>query len=475
MLLLPREDRERLWRRLAEIAERYIENVARGRVAPELSPEKLRELLAPFDFESPRDPLSMADFAADALSRFQTHTPHPRYYGLINPAPATMGVAADFLVAAFNPQMAAWSHSPFAAEVENHLCRAFGARFGYDPATADGVFCSGGMEANHTAVLTALTASFPEYGYGGTRAVRGQPVLYVSREAHHSFLKAARLCGLGTDAVREVPVDTRWRMDVDELQVEIARDLSAGMAPFLVVATAGTTNEGAVDPIAEIGAVAASAGAWFHVDAAWGGAAVFARKLKPLLEGIEKSDSITFDAHKWLSVPMGAGLYLTRRPDILTRTFRVDTAYMPRDAAGLPVVDPHQHSIQWSRRFIGLKVFLSLAVAGWEGYAAAVRHMTEMGDRLREGLTESGWRMVNDTPLPLVCFVDATREGGGERSYLEAIARGIVSSGKAWISTTMLAGSLPCLRACITNYRTGPEDVDALVRDLNDVRASSPL
>lgn len=472
MLLLDAPVRERLWRRLAEIAEDYIEHVAEGRVTPELSVEKIRALLERYDFCTPQDPLEALDFAASSLQRFQTHTPHPRYFGLFNPAPTTMGIAADFLVAAFNPQMAAWSHSPFAAEVENHLCRAFGARFGYRQEETDGVFCSGGAEANHTAVLAALTSRFPAFAERGVRELGGQPVLYVSREAHHSFLKAARLCGLGTDAVREIPVDSRWAMDTDELQIEISRDISAGNIPFLVVATAGTTNEGAVDPIAGIGEIARSAGAWFHADAAWGGAAMLEPSLRGLLKGIDEADSITFDAHKWLSAPMGAGVFLTRHPDILTRTFRVDTHYMPRDAEGLPVIDPYQHSMQWSRRFIGLKVFLSLAVAGWEGFAGAVRHMTAMGARLKSALEASGWRIENDTPLPVVCFTDATRSDGATKGYLEAVVRQLVASGRAWISSTVLGGSQPALRACITNYRTQASDVDALVAALSDARAS---
>jgi len=472
MLLLDSSTRQRLWRRLAEIAEDYAEHVAAERVSPELSVEKVRGLLARYDFAAPQDPLEAVEFAAGSLRRFQTHTPHPRYFGLFNPAPATMGVAADFLVAVFNPQMAAWSHSPFAAEVENHLCRAFGARFGYDPAQTDGVFCSGGAEANHTAVLAALVHRFPAFAHQGVRALDGQPVLYVSREAHHSFLKAARLCGLGTEAVREIPVNSRWSMETDELQIEIARDISAGHIPFLVVATAGTTNAGAIDPIPESARVARSAGAWFHVDAAWGGAAALDPALRPVLEGIESADSITFDAHKWLSAPMGAGVFLTRHPDILSRTFAVATDYMPRDAAGLPVVDPYQHSIQWSRRFIGLKVFLALAVAGWDGYAAVVRHMTGMGVYLKAALETAGWKIENDTPLPIACFTDSTHPQGTTRGFLEAVVRKLVSSGRAWISSTVLAGSKPVLRACITNYRTQPEDVEALVQALAEARSA---
>src|SRR5262249_19475580 len=186
---------------------------------------------------------------------------------------------------------------------------------------------------------------------------------------------------------------------------------------------------------------------------AWGGAVALAPELRPLLAGCERAASITFDAHKWLSVPMGAGIYLTRHPGWLERTFRVAAAYMPTGRAAAP--DPYAHSMQWSRRFIGLKVFLSLAVAGWEGYAAAVRHQMAMGDLLRRRLAEEGWTVVNDTPLPVVCFRRPSIR-------MAAVAAAVVASGAAWLSTVPLDGG-PALRACITNYRTTAADVEALV------------
>lgn len=463
-LLLDAESRARLWGRLIEAIEDYARRVGTARVAPELDPQALRAELARFDFRAPLDPLAAVDFAVEQLWRGQVHTPHPRYFGLFNPAPATMGIAADCLAAAFNPQLAAWSHNPFAAEVEQHLVRAFGGRFGYDPARTDGVFASGGAEANHTAILCALTHVFPEFARRGVRGLAAQPALYVSGQSHHSLLKASRLCGLGTDAVREIEAGADLRMDAVALAAQIREDRRAGLAPFLVAATAGTTNAGIIDPLPEVARVAASERLWFHVDAAWGGGAALAPELRPLLDGIEQADSITFDAHKWLSAPMGAGIFLTRHTDILSHTFRVATEYMPRDADGLDIVDPYTHSMQWSRRFIGLKVFLALAVAGWEGYAEAIRHQSAMGDLLRAELRAAGWEIVNRTPLPVVCFADP----GGASA--EAIARRIVTSGRAWISTTRLRGREAVLRACITNYRTQPEDVRALVEALEAAR-----
>ena len=469
-LMLDATTRARLWRKLVDAIEAYATKLETGRVTPPLEPAKLRASLSRFDFSAPVDAFEALDFLVEGLWKFQTHTPHPRYYGLFNPAPTTMGIAGDALVAAFNPQLAAWSHSPLAIEIEQHLVRAFGARFGYDPAQTDGTFASGGMEANHTAVLTALVREFPEFSSRGLRALAAQPVLYVSAEAHHSLLKAARMCGLGTDAVHEIPVDAGLRMDVQVLASRIAQDRGQGFAPFMVAATAGTTSAGAIDPLPAIAEVAAHEKLWLHVDAAWGGAAALVPELRPLLDGIERADSITFDAHKWLSVPMGAGIYLTRHIDILDRTFRIAQTYMPREAAAFDVVDPFMHSIQWSRRAIGLKVFLSLAVAGWEGYATAIRHMVAMGALLRKQLEASGWQVVNKTPLPLCCFVDQRHPEGRSAAYLHELAMQVLGSGKAWISTTCLAGSVPVLRACITNYRTNADDVAALIGALEEAR-----
>jgi len=281
---------------------------------------------------------------------------------------------------------------------------------------------------------------------------------------------AASACGLGTDAVHQIAVDDTLQMNVGSLAEQIVQDRAAGSVPFLVVATAGTTNAGVVDPIARIADVASRERLWFHVDAAWGGAALFVPELCNILEGIERSDSITFDTHKWLSVPMGGGIYLTRHRDILGQTFRISADYMPTDAAGLDVVDPYAHSIQWSRRFIGLKVFLSLAVAGWDGYGTVIRHQVAMGDLLRRELEASGWEVVNQTRLPVVCFVDRQDPEGKSPAFIDAVAREIVSSGEAWISTTRLDKDLPVLRACITNYLTEPDDIRALVRALNKAR-----
>lgn len=470
-LHLPDAERRRLWERLVDILEEHPRRIAAGRVAPTSTPEELRALLAAFDFETPLGAVEALDRVAESLERHQIHTPHPCYFGLFNPATTSASIAADTLVAAFNPQLATWGHSPYAVEVERHLVAAFAARFGLPAERHEGAFASGGAEANHTALSTALTRAFPEVARRGLRFLRAQPVLYVSGEGHDSIAKAARLCGLGTDAVREIPVDTSLRLDTERLRRTLGEDRARGLAPFMIVATAGTTAAGVIDPLPELADLAADERLWLHVDAAWGGAAVLVPELRPLVAGIERADSITFDAHKFLSVPMGAGLYLNRHPGLLERTFRVTAGYMPT-VAGAEVVDPWANTMQWSRRFIGLKLFLSLAVAGWRGYEEAIRHQTAMGKRLRELLAADGWRVVNDTPLPVVCFVEADEEGAS-REAVRRVAEHVVASGRAWISTVNLGYGGPALRACITNYLTGPEDLEELVEALGAAREAT--
>jgi glutamate/tyrosine decarboxylase-like PLP-dependent enzyme len=471
-LLLNAAQREMLWKQLAQTIEEYISGIRELPVSADPSPEFVRSLFAKIDFANPISPEAALRFAAESLAATQVHTPHPRYYGLFNPTPGTMGIAADALVAAFNPQLAVWKHNPFAVEVEQYLIRAFGACFGYDAASIDGTFTASGSEANHTALLVSLAHRFPQLERDGLRGLSAQPVFYVSAESHHSFHKAVRHCGLGSNAVREIPVDSNLKMEIAPLEAAIQQDRRAGLAPFLIVGTAGTTNAGAIDPLPAIADLAAREKLWFHVDAAWGGAAALVPELRPLLAGAERADSITLDAHKWLSVPNGAGLFLTRHPEILGRTFHISAAYVPPKADGTGIVDPYEHSIHWSRRFIGLKIFLALAVAGWDGYADVLRHMAKMGNELRRALAEAGWEVVNSTALPVACFQDNRSPQGRQAAYLENIARDVVRSGHAWISTTRVRGNNTVLRACITSYRTQPQDIRALIGALQAARSA---
>jgi glutamate/tyrosine decarboxylase-like PLP-dependent enzyme len=464
--------RRKLWKEALLAVEKYTKGVDGLPIMPKANPGDVRTLLEAFSFEKSSEPLEILNLAIKIFSNYSTHTAHPGYFGLFDPAPSTMGILAELLVATFNPQLAVWTQSPAGVEIEQFLVQKFGEKFGFKPDSIDGTFTAGGAEANHTAVLTAITEKFPDFGEEGLLALKGQPVLYVSAEAHHSVLKAARLCGLGNRSVRFIKTDAKLKMDSEILAGQIAKDKADGMIPFLIVATAGTTNAGIMDPIESLVEIARRENIWLHVDAAWGGAIALVPELQFLLKGIEQADSITFDPHKWLSVPRGAGLYLTRKRNILNQTFQVTASYMPLLKENETVVDSFNHSIQWSRRCTGLKLFMTLAVEGWGGYAATIRQNLALAEYMRKELERAGWAVINDSALAVLCFVDGTRSDGQSREFLDQVRKLVVEGGQAWISTTCLAGRTPALRACIVNFRSTEKDVDILIENLDQARKS---
>ena len=433
---------------------------------PDTTPESMQQAVrARFDLARATPLTELIPAVAGLLRDGITQVTHPRYFGLFNPSVRAAGVAGDALAAGFNLQLAVWSHAPAALELERLTLEALGERIGFGAGGTLAHFASGGAEANLSAVLVALAAKFPASAEHGLASLDRRPAIYVGEESHHSFVKIARMAGLGTEALREAPVTDRWTLDAGHLARLIAEDRAKGWAPLLVVGTAGTTSAGMVDDLTALAELARREGAWYHVDAAWGGAAALSDRLRPALAGIELADSVTWDAHKWLNAPMGAGMFFCRHPDAVRRAFTTRTSYMP--AASGAVDDPYLASPQWSRRSIGLKVFFTLAELGLPGAAALVEHQAAMGDVLRERLRHAGWEIVNDTPLPVVCFTRPEARSG--RLDLAKVVERLHARRRVWISRTVLGGRLPVLRACITSWRTDQEDLDVLVGELGAV------
>jgi aromatic-L-amino-acid decarboxylase len=464
---LTKEQRAEIMEYLIPELENYYSNTEKLRVAPPLDIKEIRDLVSAKDFNTPEDIRNAVNMVISALRKYSVHISHPRYYGLFNPRSNFASILADLISATFNPQLAAWSHSPFASEVENYLISQFGQKIGFPAGETDGVFATGGAEANITALLCALNNSFPEIANNGLFSLKGRPSLYCSSETHHSVIRAARTSGLGKYSVRMIPVNEKMTIRTDILEKTIVSDLSDGYIPFMIIGTAGTTGSGSIDDLHHLSSISTKYGLWYHIDAAWGGGAIMNEVSRSWLSGIETADSIIFDVHKWLSVPMSASMFITSRKDILARTFRITTDYMPKDAEKLNIIDPFTHSIQWSRRFIGLKLFLSMLVFGWKGYSETIWHQIEMGELLRKKLVENNWLIMNSTPLPLVCFTDEKHMD--DPSFTKDICEKVIRSGEAWLSLYPVNGT-STLRACITNYNTSPEDIKALVSLVGRIR-----
>lgn len=457
----------KVWQTLEREIEDLSSNIRNLPVISSVSPRELRdEVKSAFSFEEPIALDELTRSVARLFRASHVQVTHPRYFGLFNPSVRDAGIAADTLAALYNPQLATWTHSPAASELERVTLRHFIKALGLPLDTTFANFTTGGQEANMSAVLAALADRFPDAAVSGLSAV-GDPVIYVTSESHHSFVKIARMSGLGTRALCQVPVTDTFTFDVNALRRQIEADQKAGRRPFMIVGTAGTTGGGIVDPLVALAAIAAELNIWFHVDAAWGGAAALVPRLRHALDGIERADSITWDAHKWLSVPMGAGMFFCRAPEAVRRAFDVSTSYMPQ-GAGLDTVDPYVATMQWSRRAIGLKVFMTLAEQGADGFAEMIDGQARMGDRLRTLLSDAGWIIVNDTMLPLVCFTH--EDIRADRATIADVLHAIYARGRVWISEVVLRGKERVFRACITSFQTEEQDLTCLIDELETAR-----
>jgi glutamate/tyrosine decarboxylase-like PLP-dependent enzyme len=443
---------------LTETLEAAAQRVQAGPVTPTIDPQEFQEALAAFDLGAPRPLQEALAWAIEHLEHGIVQMSNPRYFGLFNPGANFPAQCADTIVALFNPQLASSASSPIPVALESHLIRAIAARAGFGP-EATGHFATGGSEANYTALICALTQANANFARDGVRAYGAPVVFYTSRDCHIAWLKIAHQAGVGRAALRLVDTDGHGRMDVNALMRDIAADRAAGAVPVMVVATAGTTGGGMIDPLAACADIAAREHLWFHVDAAWGGAALASEQLRGLLAGIERADSLIIDAHKWLATTMGCAIFITRHGHLLSEAFHASTSFMPSSVAG---TDPYLNSVQWSRRFLGLRLFLALAAAGWQGLGQHVERGVDVVERVKQRLLAAGWTVVNDSQLAVLDAIPPPALG-----EVRALVRRVVASGRAWVAPVQFEGR-DAVRICATNGQTSEKDIDALVAALNE-------
>jgi glutamate/tyrosine decarboxylase-like PLP-dependent enzyme len=451
-------DRDRIGSWLNAQLEASLKRIQAGPVSPTVDMLDFREQLAGFDFNAPRPLEDALRWAIGHMEHGIVQMANPRYFGLFNPGANFPAQCADQIAALFNPQLASSASSPVPVALENHVIGAIARRLGVGDDAA-GHFATGGSEANYTALLCALTGAHAHFSADGSRAFAGPVRFYTSRDCHIAWLKIAHQAGIGRAALRLVDTDGRGRMDPGALQRAITEDRAQGAVPVMVVATAGTTGGGMIDPLHACADVAKQQGLWLHVDAAWGGAVIASDRLRGLLDGIERADSITIDAHKWLATTMGCAIFITRRGDLLSEAFHASTSFMPSSLAG---VDPYLNSVQWSRRFLGLRLFLALAAAGWEGLGAHVERGVEVIERIKQRLLGLGWSIANDSHLAVLDAVPPAQLGD-----VRTLVRRVVASGRAWVAPTTFEGR-DVVRICATNGETRLEDVNALIAALNE-------
>ena len=378
-------------------------------------------------------------------------TPHPLYLGLVNSSPLPAAALADLLISSLNNNGGAFHQSPAMTTCEDELVAAFAHMFGIDG--ADGMFLPGGTFATLQAIVLARVRATAGPARSGLR-------LYTSEAAHFSVARTAMVAGLAAEDLVSVPSLGRGEMDVNALERHIGRDRERGMTPFAVVATAGTTATGALDPLKDIASLCRQQNLWFHVDACYGGAAILLESMRARFAGIDRADSIAIDPHKWFFIPVTAALLLNVHRDVAQRAFATTAgSYIPTDGE----LDAWQRGIPTTRRSSGLAVWMALRAHGWGTIRSAVKSNIELTRLLESLLAERGFRILEGGELSIACARWQPRLGSPEAidRLQAAIAREVVSSGKAWFSTTRHAGCT-WLRFNMVNLHTREHHVRRL-------------
>lgn len=405
--------------------------------------------------EQGSDPTHVLDFVLDKVMTNSANMAHPRSFSFV-PGPSNyVSVMADALATGYNIFSGGWAASPAAAELEIVTIQWLLKIFGFPKKKGGGIFTSGGSMANLTAVVTARRI---KCGDDFSKAV-----IYLSDQAHSSNIKAIRVLGFKKEQIRIIPTDSELKFSVNKLKNCIAKDRLEGLYPFCLIATAGTTNTGTVDPLVELGKICKKEDIWFHIDGAYGGAAILSQKGKQAMKGIEKADSLTVDPHKWFFQPYEMGCLLVRNHKNLSNTFTEKPEYLRDIEGNTSEINFYDHGIQLTRRFRALKFYMSLKTFGLKEFRDAITYNIDLAEEVETMLRGSkSWEVVFPATLAVINF----RYNPINKKYSEKeldkinqyISGKVMDSRKAMLVTTILNGQI-VLRMCLINPRTTMKDV----------------
>ncbi|MEY9111202.1 aromatic-L-amino-acid decarboxylase [Bradyrhizobium yuanmingense] len=452
------------WSEFRALAHRMldetIDGIANVRARPVWRPIP-DDVRAAFRADVPREASDLAEVYrefSEHVAPYATGNVHPGFMGWVHGGGTAVGMLAEMLAAGLNANLGGRDHMPI--EVERQIVDWMRRLFLF-PESASGIFVTGTSMANLMAVLVARTTALGtlarQHGIGNDGALL---TAYTSQAAHGCISRAMDIAGLGTDALRKIAVDADHRIDVAALRAQIAVDREVGFKPFLVVASAGTVDIGAIDDLRAIAALCREEGIWFHVDGAFGALAILSPELAPLLGGIELADSIALDFHKWGQVPYDAGFLLVRDGEQHRQAFAQPAAYLSREARGLAAgaVWPCDLGPDLSRGFRALKTWFTLKTFGTDRLGRAIARSCALAKYLEARvLAEPRLELLAPVNLNIVCF----RYRSGDAVNREIVAD-VQESGIAAPSSTTLDGKF-AIRAAIVNHRTEEADIDALI------------
>ncbi len=429
--------------------------------APAANTEGALELARSLRAEPPEQGRGdLAPLLAEAMeaARHTFEYSGPGYLAYIPGGGLYTAAIAEFLAQGLNRYVGLWQPSPAIVQLEENVTRWLCTIMGY-PEDAQGMLTSGGSMANLSAVVTARHAKLGEDFLDGT--------YYVSAQSHASVTKAGTIAGFGRRHARIVPTDDQLRMDPEVLAAMIAEDRAAGRRPFLVSAAAGTTNTGAIDPLAAIADVAEREGLWFHVDAAYGGFFRLTERGRARFEGMDRADSITLDPHKGLFLPYGTGGLVVRDATALRDAHFEGAAYLQDLPPSGELPNYSDLSPELSRDVRGLRVWFPLVLHGVGAFREALDEKLDLTERAHRALrddpgVELGW----DPQLTVITF----RLRGADRGTNEELLRRINAAKRVFLSSTMIGGEY-WIRICIVSHRTHADRVDECVEIIRKAAA----
>jgi glutamate/tyrosine decarboxylase-like PLP-dependent enzyme len=411
------------------------------------------------------DPAQLMDRAADLLFDHSLFNSHPRFWGYITASAAPIGILGDFLASAVNQNTGAWFLSPMGSEIEAQTVRWIAELLGF-PTSCGGILVSGGNMANIVCLLAARQAKASwdvrASGLNGNKRL----LIYCSKETHTWVQKAADMAGIGTENIRWIRTGKDLSMDTVQLQSQIQADKEAGDRPFIVIGTAGSVSTGAIDNLPEIAKICREEDVWFHVDGAYGGFAAMLPDASPELRGLSEADSVAVDPHKWLYAPLEAGCALVRDPEKLREAFAYHPPYYH---FGVEAINYLDYGPQNSRGLRALKVWLALQHVGRKGYEQMLGDDIQLAKRLHELVAQEPEleAFIHSLSITTFRYVPSDLKSGNEKTseYLNQLNTELLTrlqnSGEAYVSNAVIDGKF-CLRACIVNFRTSLEDIEAL-------------
>jgi glutamate/tyrosine decarboxylase-like PLP-dependent enzyme len=427
-------------------------------------PDDLRQQLLQQPLPSvPADPSALLETVAENILAYPMGNSSPRFFAWVNSPPAPLGILADMLAAGLGPSVAGGDHA--ATYVEHAVLNWLKTIMRF-PAHAGGVLASGGSVANLIALgVMRHVKSDGKVRQGGLQGATPPMVVYTSTQGHSCIQKAVEILGIGGDYLRKIPVDVRYRMDVEALKHQIAADRAAGLNPVCVAASAGTVNTGAIDPLNQLADLCAAEKLWFHVDGAYGGVGILAEQTAGLYEGIEHADSLAIDPHKWLYMPVECGCVLVKDAQAMRDAFSLIPPYL-RDDAAMPWFS--EFTIQQTRGFKALKLWLVMQQIGEPGYRQLISRDIALAKTLQAKIAaHADFELIAAGPLSVTCFRYAPPGLNDLNILNRRIAETIQREGRVFLTTTELNGKVT-LRACIVNFRTTEADLDILLDVLTE-------